>query len=242
MTADAKTVTVMEIHPNLKTVTVTVIWGKSILKNNKTAGNNFDSNGTVAKTPWQTPISWILQAFCLRKKRPDRSKSGGRSENARCSKFTIIAIVVLVLVWKGPFNWAPKDSVGEVAGLRELSRLDGRSKNAEDDQGNDIHCRSFRSMPRFLGKGKFLTGAGRCIKFPSYGKKENQTQRRSTGQHRKTGTFDSKHPFLGWRNLSVYSVTFLAGHGEILPPTWVIHMATCRPAHNTPIHMDLEPF
>ena len=22
-------------------------------------------------------------------------------------------------------------------------------------------------------------------------------------------------------------------------PTWVIHMATCRPAHNTPIHMDL---
>ena len=23
------------------------------------------------------------------------------------------------------------------------------------------------------------------------------------------------------------------------PPTWVIHMATCRLAHNTPIHMDL---
>ena len=47
MTADAKTVTVMEIHPNFKTVTATVIWGKSILKNNKTAGNNFDSNGTL---------------------------------------------------------------------------------------------------------------------------------------------------------------------------------------------------
>ena len=29
-----------------------------------------------------------------------------------------------------------------------------------------------------------------------------------------------------WRNLS---------------PTWVIHMATRRPAHNTPIHMDLGP-
>ena len=27
-----------------------------------------------------------------------------------------------------------------------------------------------------------------------------------------------------------------------LPPTWVIHMATRRPAHNTPIHMDLGPF
>ena len=47
MTADAKTVTVMEIHPNFKTVTVTVIWGKLILKNNKTAGNNFDSNGNT---------------------------------------------------------------------------------------------------------------------------------------------------------------------------------------------------
>ena len=48
MTADAKTVTVIVIklsHPNFKTVTVTVIWGKQILKSNKTAGNNFDSNG-----------------------------------------------------------------------------------------------------------------------------------------------------------------------------------------------------
>ena len=36
------------------------------------------------------------------------------------------------------------------------------------------------------------------------------------------------------------SVTFLAGHGENLPPTWVIHMATRRPAHNTPIHMDFS--
>ena len=27
-----------------------------------------------------------------------------------------------------------------------------------------------------------------------------------------------------------------------LPPRWVIHMATCRPAHNTQIHMDLVPF
>ena len=47
MTAGAKTVTVMVIHPNFKTVTVTVIFGKSILKNNKTAGNNFESNGTL---------------------------------------------------------------------------------------------------------------------------------------------------------------------------------------------------
>ena len=35
----------MVIHPNFKTVTVTVIWGKLIQMNNKTAGNNFDSNG-----------------------------------------------------------------------------------------------------------------------------------------------------------------------------------------------------
>ena len=27
--------------------------------------------------------------------------------------------------------------------------------------------------------------------------------------------------------------SFLASHGEICPPTWVIHMATHRPAHNT---------
>ena len=38
------------------------------------------------------------------------------------------------------------------------------------------------------------------------------------------------------------SVTFLAGHGEMCPATWVIHMATRRPAHNTPIHMELVPF
>ena len=64
MTADAKTVTVMEIHLNSKTVTVTVIWGKSILKSNKTAGNNFDSNckldflwpkNCVFGTPFLTP-------------------------------------------------------------------------------------------------------------------------------------------------------------------------------------------
>ena len=45
MTAGAQTVTVMVIHPNFKTVTVTVILEKLILKNNKTAGSNFDSNG-----------------------------------------------------------------------------------------------------------------------------------------------------------------------------------------------------
>ena len=33
------------------------------------------------------------------------------------------------------------------------------------------------------------------------------------------------------------SVTFLAPRRN-LPPTWVIHMATCRLVHNTPIHMD----
>ena len=49
MTAGTKTVTVMLIHPNFKTVTVTVNFGKSILKNNKTAGNNFDSNGIVKR-------------------------------------------------------------------------------------------------------------------------------------------------------------------------------------------------
>ena len=32
-------------------------------------------------------------------------------------------------------------------------------------------------------------------------------------------------------------MTFPAGHGEICRPTWVIHMATRRPSHNTPIHM-----
>ena len=35
------------------------------------------------------------------------------------------------------------------------------------------------------------------------------------------------------------SVTFPTDHGEIShPPTWVIHLATRRPADNTPIHMD----
>ena len=36
-----------------------------------------------------------------------------------------------------------------------------------------------------------------------------------------------------WRTLVLQSVTFLTGHGE---------MATRRPAHNTPIHMDMVPF
>ena len=49
MTAGAKTVTVMVIHPNFKTVTVTVILEKLILKNNKTAGNNFDSHSSVSE-------------------------------------------------------------------------------------------------------------------------------------------------------------------------------------------------
>ena len=47
-TADAETVTVIKwIRPNFKTVTVTVIWGKSIFKSNKTPGNDFDSNSTI---------------------------------------------------------------------------------------------------------------------------------------------------------------------------------------------------
>ena len=37
------------IHPNFKTVTVTGILEKCILKNNKTAGNNFDSNGNLKR-------------------------------------------------------------------------------------------------------------------------------------------------------------------------------------------------
>ena len=48
MTVDAKTVTVKIIkliHPNFKTVTVTGILERYILKSNKTAGNNFDSKG-----------------------------------------------------------------------------------------------------------------------------------------------------------------------------------------------------
>ena len=60
-TAGAKTVTVMVIHPNFKTVTVTVtvIFRKLILKSNKTAGNNFDSNGTVSGGAIQT-LAWVL--------------------------------------------------------------------------------------------------------------------------------------------------------------------------------------
>ena len=37
------------IHPNFKTVTVSVILEKWILKSNKTAGNNFDLNGIFSK-------------------------------------------------------------------------------------------------------------------------------------------------------------------------------------------------
>ena len=61
-TADARTVTVMvikRIHPNFKTVTVTVILGKSILKSNKTAGNNFDSNGYFRKQKFMYVMFWL---------------------------------------------------------------------------------------------------------------------------------------------------------------------------------------
>ena len=54
-TAGAKTVTVMEIHPNFKTVTVMVIFGKQILNINKIAGNNFDSNGNYGLQFWPGP-------------------------------------------------------------------------------------------------------------------------------------------------------------------------------------------
>ena len=43
--------------------------------------------------------------------------------------------------------------------------------------------------------------------------------------------------FTFWASF-VNSMTFPAGHGEICPPHVVLHMATRRPAHNTPIHMD----
>ena len=53
-------------------------------------------------------------------------------------------------------------------------------------------------------------------------------------------------PLILWHILGSY---FLLIFSDIssrpwrnLPPTWVIHMATRRPAHNTPIHMDLVPF
>ena len=39
----------------------------------------------------------------------------------------------------------------------------------------------------------------------------------------------------------LYFRTFSSRPWRNLPPTWVIHMATHRPAHNTPIHMDLGP-
>ena len=60
MTARAKTVTVMVIHPNFKTVTVTVIFRKSILESNKTAGNNFDSNSKIRRKLWFLPeTNWV---------------------------------------------------------------------------------------------------------------------------------------------------------------------------------------
>ena len=66
MTADAKTVTVTVIqliHPNFKTVTVTGIFGKSILKSNKTAGNNFDSNvGLLRKQKIAVNTFWIRES------------------------------------------------------------------------------------------------------------------------------------------------------------------------------------
>ena len=45
------------------------------------------------------------------------------------------------------------------------------------------------------------------------------------------------HSGRGFKSSSQISGTFLADHGEISPPppTWVIHMATRRSAHNTPI-------
>ena len=66
MTADAKTVMVIGIkwvHPNFKTVTVTVIWGKWILKRNKTSGNNFDSNGIDASFEFSDIFSFLGAGF-----------------------------------------------------------------------------------------------------------------------------------------------------------------------------------
>ena len=53
------------IHPNFKTVTVTVISGKIDLKSNMTAGNNFDSlgKGCLAALPWKSAFSVF---FCFR--------------------------------------------------------------------------------------------------------------------------------------------------------------------------------
>ena len=51
----------------------------------------------------------------------------------------------------------------------------------------------------------------------------------------------SRAYFLCNRNCNCFS-GFSGRPWRNLPPTWVIHMATRRPAHNTPIHMDLVPF
>ena len=40
---------------------------------------------------------------------------------------------------------------------------------------------------------------------------------------------------------TLYFSDFSSRPWQNLPPTWVIHMATRRPAHNTPIHMDFLP-
>ena len=50
VTADAKTVTVMEIHPNFQDGNGNGNLGQKILKKNKTAGNSFDSNGNTKKS------------------------------------------------------------------------------------------------------------------------------------------------------------------------------------------------
>ena len=49
----------------------------------------------------------------------------------------------------------------------------------------------------------------------------------------------SKPSFRGLHGFRASLTDFSSRPWRNLPPTWVIHMATRRPAHNTPIHMDI---
>ena len=102
-TAGAKTVTVMVIHPNFKTVTVTVIFGRYIFKSNKTAGNNFDSNGIFENPCDRDPPTGNFKNFKLFKNSQEKASAEIRGEFFRTKSRVNFAGDFLVDFF-GPFS------------------------------------------------------------------------------------------------------------------------------------------
>ena len=113
----------MVIHPDFKTVTVTVIFGKSILKSNKTAGNNFDSSGAhlvpisdlVVRSSW-SPNVYELDCsglpFC-------------RLQSIRRDEFSFWERGFYHGLLCGFFLWSPSSQIcnGQIVGQPRINRI-----------------------------------------------------------------------------------------------------------------------